>query len=297
MAPAEGGRKLLQGDPARNAFKTCHHARVVDAPVGSETREPVKASPLREIARGAAYLVGIAAAVRLGEVVVGRSPLGAALVGAVIVDLATYRVGVRWDADASTKERSWRRLGRGLALGLGVALVLVVVPVAAAVFVGGAKISLGSPSLSLAFALLRAAAVGTRDELLYRGVPLAVAARAGLSLPVAIGYGALVGSSALVLAPRVSWESVVLALSEGVLFAVLWVRTRAAWASVAAHAGFLFFAGVGLRGGLVEVVWGDGLLADGVRSRGLPALVCAAVALLLAALAWKKLPPAQSSTN
>jgi len=38
--------------------------------------------PLLEVGRGAAYLVGTAAAVRLAEVLVGRNPLVAALVGA-----------------------------------------------------------------------------------------------------------------------------------------------------------------------------------------------------------------------
>jgi uncharacterized protein len=260
-------------------------------PVPSATaRLDAPASSLREIAKGSAWLLGTAAAVRLAEVLVGRNPLVAALVGAIIVDLGTYRAGVRWDPDPSTGKEPRARALRGIGLGLGVALVLVVVPLLVAVLAGFAAVSAGSPSGSLGFALLRAGAVATRDELLYRGLPLVVAIRAGLGLRFGIGYAVLAGVAALALVPGSSWEALVLAAAQGGLFAVLWARTGVAWASVAAHAGFILFAGVGLRGGLVEVTWKSGLLGDGPRARGAVALVAAAVAVGLAFAAWKKLP-------
>ena len=247
-------------------------------------------NPTREIMKGSAWLLGTAVAVRLAEVIVGRNPLVTALVGAIIVDLGTYRAGVRWDPNPSTDAAPRRRALAGIGLGLGVALVLVAVPLLVAVATGFAAVSVGSPSGSLGFALVRAAAVATRDELLYRGLPLVVAARAGLSQPFGIGYAVLAGVAALALVPGASWEAFVLAAAQGGLFAVLWARTRVAWASVAAHAGYILFAGVGLRGGLVDVTWKSGLLGDGPRARGVVALVAAAVAVGLAFAAWKKLP-------
>jgi len=260
-------------------------------PVPSATvRLDASTTALREIAKGSAWLLGTAAAVRLAEVVVGRNPLVAALVGAIIVDLGTYRVGVRWDPDPSTGKEPRTRALRGIGLGLGVALVLVAVPLLVAVVAGFATVSAGSPSSSLGFALLRAAAVATRDELLYRGLPLVVATRAGLGSRFGIGYAVLAGVAALALLPGASWEALVLAAAQGGLFAVLWARTGVAWASVAAHAGFILFAGVGLRGGLLDVTWKSGLLGDGPRARGGVALVAAAVAVGMAIAAWKKLP-------
>lgn len=244
---------------------------------------------------GAAWLVGTAAAVRFAELTVGRNPLVAALIGAVIVDLATYRVGVRWDPDQSTGPEPRRRALRGIALGLGVALLLVTIPLVFGVVSGAATVAKGSPSGSLVFGLLRAAAVGTRDELLLRGVPLVIAARVGLGARFGIGYAALASVAAVALAPSATWESLVLAAAQGTLFAVLWARTGVAWASVAAHAGWVLFAGVGLRGGVVEVAWANGLLADGTRARGTVALVAAFVAAAFAGAAWKRLPQREVS--
>ncbi|MRG92778.1 type II CAAX prenyl endopeptidase Rce1 family protein [Polyangium spumosum] len=259
-------------------------------PSATEPLDAPTSTPSREVAKGSAWLLGVALAVRLAEVLVGRNPLVAALVGAIVVDLGTYRAGVRWDPDPSTGKGPRARALRGIGLGLGVSLVLVVVPLVVAVLAGFASVSAGSPSGTLAFALLRAAAVATRDELLYRGLPLVVAARAGLAPRFGIGYAVLAGVAALALVPGASWEALVLTAAQGGLYAVLWARTGVAWASVAAHAGFTLLAGAGLRGGLVDVTWKSGLLGDGPRARGAVALVAAAVAVGLAFAAWKKLP-------
>ena len=87
------------------------------------TNEARVATPLGEIARGVAWLVGTAIAVRLVETLIGRSPLGAALAGAVVVDLAMTRAGVRWDDDESraksSKSNVWRNIGIGVGSGGG----------------------------------------------------------------------------------------------------------------------------------------------------------------------------------
>ncbi len=255
-------------------------------------------TPTQEIARGVAWLAGTAIAVRLAEIMVGRSPLGAALAGAVIVDLAMTRAGVRWDDQhALSSNRSWSYVLKQIGIGVVVATVLVVAPLVVNLIVGGATISVGSPSSSLVFGLLRGGAVGVRDELLYRGLPLLVASRVGAREPLAIGYAALVGTSALVLGEGLSWEAVLLAGSHGVLFAMLWARTNAAWAPVAAHAAWVLLVGVGLRGGFVEVAWTSGMLADGARARGLPTLVCVVVSIVLTAVVSKKLATSSESVH
>jgi uncharacterized protein len=272
-------------------------AAPIDAPL---------ATPAREIARGVAWLAGTAIAVRLAEILVGRSPLGAALAGAVIVDLAMTRAGVRWDSLDDAKRAS-SRMWQGIGIGVVTASALVFIPLLLSLIVGGATIRAGNPSSSIVFGLLRGASVGVRDEFLYHGLPLLVAARAGVRLPglniwgfgspsapfapkpIAIAYAAAASTSALVFAGGLSWEALLVAASHGVLFAMLWARTNAAWAPVSAHAAWVFLAGVGLRGGFFEVSWTSGMLADGARARGLPALVCVFVAVLLTVFVSKKL--------
>lgn len=248
------------------------------------------ATPLREISRGAAWLVGTALAVRFVETLIGRSPLGAALAGAVVVDLAMTRAGVRWDDRDTTKpKRSSTSIWRDIGIGAAVASALVLAPLLVGLIVGGATVRLGTLSSTLLFGLLRGGADGVRDELLYRGLPLYVASRAGVSMPLAIGYAALAGATPLVLAERLTWEALAVVATQGVLFAMLWVRTNAAWAPVSAHAAWVFLAGVGLRGALLDVSWTSGMLADGARMRGLPAITTLLVSILLTAFLSKKL--------
>ncbi len=246
-------------------------------------------TPLGEIARGVAWLVGTAIAVRVVETLIGRSPLGAALAGAVVVDLAMTRAGVRWDDDdqraKSTKSTLWRNIGIGVAIASG----LVLVPLALGVIVGAATVRPGTISSTLIFGMLRSGADGVRTELLYRGLPLLVAARTNIREPLAIGYAAVAGTTPLLLMEQMPWEAFLVALSQGILFAMLWVRTNSAWASVSAHAAWIFLAGVGLRGALVETSWTSGLLAENARIRGLPAIACIVVTILLTVLVSRKL--------
>jgi membrane protease YdiL (CAAX protease family) len=303
--------KLLQGDRASNGLVSSTAAERLsrrtfrekkrDAasprakmPAVTDETDPssakndlVVSSPKRAFLTGAAWLVGTAAVVRLGELVVGRSPLGAALVGAVLVDLVTYRAGVRWDGHEDGLVAGRARLVRGVLVGLAVSAVLVVVPLVASFLLLGASLQLGSPSASIGFALLRALAVASRDELLLRGLPLLIAKRAGIDLRWAILFGGLASVASLLLAPGSSVAALVLVAAQGLLYGVLFMRTGAAFAPVAAHAGWILFSGIALRGGLLEVVWGSGMLADGMRARGLPALVAAVVTVVAAAVFFK----------
>ncbi len=257
-------------------------------PEVTEPDVPVAATPLGEIARGVGWLVGTAAAVRLVETLIGRSPLGAALAGAVIVDLAMTRAGVRWDSRdqrASKKSTQWRELG----IGAGVACALVAGPVLVSVVIGGATVAVGNISSVLVFGLLRGVANGVRDEFLYRGLPLLVAQRVGIRPFWAIGYAGLLGVAPLLFAERLSWEALMVFACQGVLLAMLWIRTNAAWASVSAHAVWFFLAGAGLRGSVLDVSWTNGMLAESTSIRGLPAFSCVVVSILLIGLVSKKL--------
>jgi hypothetical protein len=170
-------------------------------------------------------------------------------------------------------------------VGASAGALIVVVTVVFGLAFGWARASMGMPSSVLGFAVLSAAAVSVRDELLYRGVVLAAAERARIAAPLAAVYAGLAGAAAIALLPESSPAAVVLSFASGWFFAVLWQRGQSAWVAVAAHATWVFVAGPLLRGGLVDVTWSNGSLSLSARAEGAPAYVAAAlcVGLVLAA--------------
>jgi membrane protease YdiL (CAAX protease family) len=248
--------------------------------------ERASAPPLVELGLGLAWLVGTAAALQIVERVFPPASLGTPIVGALIVDLAVSRSGVRWYAPGEEQAPDLGLVARRVAVGAGVALAVGTVVVGA-----GAPLhwyhahGAARPSLAVLFALVRAVAVSARDELLYRGLPLLVAARIGVSAPSARVFAALAGGAAIALLPGVAPAAVVLAVASGWLFAGLWQRDGGAFAAVGAHAAWLLLFGSILHGGLFEIEWSSaGNIAVGNGSSGLPAWVAAAVCVVAGAL-------------
>jgi hypothetical protein len=180
----------------------------------------------------------------------------------------------------------------GAAIAVGAALVAV----ALSAMLGWFHIE-GPPQVSaaLVFALLRVVATAVRDELLFRGIPLAASRRAGVPEPVARAFAALVSGAALVFVPGVSAGALALAVASGWLFAALWERDRGAWAAIGAHAVWALIVGSALHGGVVDAVWNHGELAVGIGASGAPAWVASAVLVLFAAL-LRKLPWPRASS-
>jgi hypothetical protein len=249
---------------------------------------------LAELGIGAAWLVGLGAALQIADAVLGRSPVPAAVASAVIADVVAGFAGVRWTTEADGRP-SEGETDAGLALkralfGAGAAVAAAFVTLVAAAIFGWARVEGGSPSTGLALALIRSTAIGVRDEMFLRGIVLVTAARAGVRPLVAAGFAALAGGAAIALTPDAGPSSIALAVGSGLLFAALWQKQRGAWAAVGAHAVWVFFVSTGLRGGLLDVTWSQGSLAAGARSYGGPAwlaaVVCAALGFVV--LFWKK---------
>lgn len=247
----------------------------------SDDAERPPSTPLVEIGLGLAWLLGIAALLQLVELFMGHILLGAALAGAVIADVACTWAGVRWDQG---EKRPWKAAVNRLAAGAGVAAAVVAVTFAAGAPIRKLDISAGSPSMGIFLGVLRAASVAIRDELVFRGVPLVAAARAGVSKPIARGFAALAGGAAMVSLPGANPASVALAVASGWLFATLWQRDRGAWSAVGAHAAWALCTGALLRGGIADIAFHEGNFGLGPRASGLPAWIAAAIALLAAAL-------------
>src|SRR5262249_34296947 len=137
---------------------------------GSTVTQSAKkaASPLLELGLGAAWLVGLAAALSILDRLVGPASLGTAIFGALGVDLAADRVGVRWSEGApgpATQRLNVQRIGAGAAAALA-AWALVLAPAWA---LGWLHAEGAQPSPALVLAILRAVVLAVRDELLFRG--------------------------------------------------------------------------------------------------------------------------------
>jgi hypothetical protein len=230
--------------------------------------------PLLELGLGAAWLLGVAAVLQILERVLPAVSVGVAILGALLVDYCAGRSGVRWTTVEGESPLAARRVAGGAAVALAVGLGVILVARAAGWLAGhGEGVHASS---AIGFAVLRAAAVATRDELLYRGIPLAAAARAGVRPSVARAFAALVGGAAIALVPGSSPAAVALAVAGGWLSASLWARDRGAWGAVGAAAAWQVLFGSVLHGGLFDVDWMVGNLAIGVGSWGPPAWLATA---------------------
>jgi hypothetical protein len=260
---------------------------------------------LIELGIGAAWLVGLAAAIRTGDIFLTQSPLGAAVVGAVIADLGATRARVRWqgtpgDEPKEAKKEAGKKKAedepqpdraqqaREFGLGLGLGLAITAVAFGTSIAAGWASASASGLVSGLVYAVPRAVAIAVRDELLYRGLVLTVARRAGIPARVSLPFAAIAGASAIALAPGASPGAAILALAAGLAFGAMWLTRNGAFAAVGAHTGWNLFTGAGLHGALVDSIFARGELGDGARAAGPPALVAAALWVLVALLLlWK----------
>lgn len=237
--------------------------------------------PLAEIGIGLAWLLGAAAMLQIVELLLGRIIMGAAIAGAVIADVASTMAGVRWDVG---EKRHWKDAVARLGAGAGLAAAVIAATFALGAALGKVEVRVGAPSLGIFLVVLRSAAVAIRDELVFRGIPLVAAERAGISKPIARGFAALAGAASIAFLPGASPASMVLTAASGWLFATLWQRDRGAWSAVGAHAAWALLTGAVLRGGLVDIAFREGNLGLGPRASGAPAWIAAAMAVVAAVL-------------
>jgi hypothetical protein len=277
----------------------------------SAPARPTPRQRLAEIGLGAAFLVGLAAALQIVELVLGKSPLASAIAGAVVADIVAARAGVRWDSSpprpkpgeplagantktapttpdekphpAATPNEIQPTPVRHTAIGMAAALIAMVATLTLGALFGWVQIDAGGPSTSIAFGILRATAIGVRDELMLRGIILTAASRARLHPLLGASFAALAGGASLALIPAVSLGAIALAVTSGFFFALLWQRFQGAWAAVGASAFWAFLIGTATRGGILDVTWLSGSLVSSGRSTGGAAYLAAAIFALLSA--------------
>lgn len=238
-------------------------------------------TPLVELGMGLAWLLGTAAALQAAELLFSKFIMAVAISGAVIADVASTWAGVRWDEGT---KRAWKDAVGRLAAGAGVVAAVIAVTFAVGAVMGRVEVRAGAPSVGIFLVILKCAAIAVRDELVFRGIPIVAAGRAGVPTPIARGFAALAGAASIASLPGVSVASLVLAAATGWLFATLWQRDRGAWSAVGAHAAWALLTGAVLRGGIVDMAFREGNFGLGPRASGAPAWIAAGVALVAAAL-------------
>lgn len=242
---------------------------------------------LAELGIGAAWMVGTSAAIGAVDIALAKTPLAAALAAALVTDFAAGFAGVRWDSKSHQKSIPFNEIGFGAAASLGIFAVTLGLSAA----FGWISAEKGSPAPALLLALLRAAAMAVRNELLFRGITFATAARTGLPNSIALAFGAFAGGASMAFASSFGPAAIALSMASGFFFGVLWLRFQSAWAALSAHTLFLFLIGPGLRGGLLDIGWSSGALAPNHRSFGGAAWLCASVFTAAAIVLLKRMKP------
>ena len=238
-------------------------------------------TPLVELGVGLAWLLGTAATLQAAELLFSKFIMAVAISGAVIADVASTWAGVRWDEGT---KRAWKdALGR-LGAGAGVAAAVIAVTFAVGAVMGRVDVQAGAPSVGIFLVILKCAAIAVRDELVFRGIPIVAAGRAGVPAPIARGFAALAGAASIAALPGANPASLVLAAASGWLFATLWQRDRGAWSAVGAHAAWALLTGALLRGGIVDMAFKEGNFGLGPRASGVAAWIAAGVAVVAAAV-------------
>jgi hypothetical protein len=212
--------------------------------------------PLRDVAIGGGWVLGIAFLVRALEGFVSN-PMTAAALGAIAVSFAAGHVRVK----TAPLMAGRKQLVRGLALGA----IPVLAVLAVAVATGNATVATTTPTVALFYGLFEALALAFRDEFWLHGMPLVFARRAGVPRYVAIGFAAS-ASVAFAVSTSTSWTALLTHGGVGLVCAGLWWLTEHAWAPVAAHFVWRWCTQSALAGDLLDVNFTSGGWDTGVSS-------------------------------
>lgn len=211
----------------------------------------------------------------------------ALVVGALAVDWLAGRSGLKWD---ETDRASWRELGIRLAKGFGVGAAIVLAGLVVLAIAGKARVGLGHPAaVGLGMGLITALAQAARDELLFRGMPLALM-KDRVADRWALPFVALLGAAPVVLSAHATATGVAIVLLSGFAFALLWRLGTGMYAAWGAHAAWLFFSGTGSRGMLLDAEVTGGQLMPAAGATGAAAWVMLAVfgAATAGLVAWMR---------
>jgi hypothetical protein len=214
--------------------------------------------------------------------------MAASGIQAALAEWGASRLGVAWSDPGARPDEAddARAVARRAAWGFAAGGIAASLLVTVAVVSGAATLARGRVAVvSTLVALLDAAFVAVRDELLLHGLVLrVVGARPRWAALGACGLAS--AAAALGASPTgVTAPALVAAALGGVAFGALWLGDRGAWRPVCAHAAWLWVTGSLSRGALVDVraastAWGGG--AAGIEAGWVGVAVVASLALAAA---------------
>jgi hypothetical protein len=251
---------------------------------GTPSTEPSQ-TPALLLLSGVAWILGIRALLLALASFLGNSPLAEAVLGALIVDVASGRAGVAWVSEEIERTQLRKRCVYAGA----VAFVAIGLALAASLVGGFAAIRAGAPSVMLLASLLGAFTQAIRDELLLRALPFRFAREAGVADGPIVIFTALLSPTGFLLSGA-SVPAVFFSLCSGLLFAAIYARWSGAWAAIVAHSVVLAVSGPLVRGGLLELSFVRGELADGALAAGAPAIIGGVLMSFAAMFVWVKGP-------
>ena len=254
----------------------------------SEARRSESSESL-ELLRVGAWIVAFGAIAFVLEAFLGNYNAAAPLLGLFVIDYLARRFGFYWDhVEGRTVLRQCGIVALGFLLGAGVVLLLV----GAALAFGWAVVSIGRPTLGAVLpGLLVPFATAARDELLFRGAPLALL-RERVSDRIALPFVALLGAAPMALQSKASVIGIAVAVLSGWVFAMAVRASRGLFLAWGAHAGWLFMLGAGTNGMVLDVEVGSGMwspLSFACGNAGLLLLgVSGIAAIVVTAVYWSR---------
>jgi len=242
----------------------------------------LRTDDVRALVRAGGMLLVAGIAARALDWIFSSRPILAVVIGAFFLDLWAQRIGARWmpgNPEASTARRLFAGMGTGLALGLFVVLL--------AAMLGAAHLSLTRASAaSVGIGVLRTAAYAFRDELLFRGVPLALT-RGHVPHAWSIAFSVALSVAPLVLSAG-GVAPLALTASSAFLFATIWLRGAGGFAAWVIHVGWRIAVEVVAGGSGLEVTYLKGALPSTEGAEGLPAYLGTAAFALAAFVLYRR---------
>jgi hypothetical protein len=242
------------------------------------------ASSLAELGTGAAWLLGLTAALLLADGLLHHLPMARTLLTALATGIAVGRAGVVWDeADPSGDDykRSGRLLLGGIARGLGAGAIALAV----AALAGWVTIDRGRPGLGAIISTVVAAATTVREELLFRALPFHFAKRACIDDRATVVFATLLSPTPFLLAPGATPAAVALSLGFGFLSARLLARTRSVWSSIGSMVAARIVLGPALQTAVLACAWQKGEATMSPLAAAAPAWIAAGVAAVVGLVA------------
>jgi hypothetical protein len=246
-------------------------------PQADRPLDPTTASGVAKI--GAGGLFFFAASLFAGGILSAYG-LVSLVAKAIIAEIGLSRLGVAWaDDPEEAAPSSTKNVLRGIGMGLAASVLAAL----AAFVLGRAHFEPGGLVLAtLGTGLVSAGATAVAHELFFRGLVLKLTSRIASTALRVVACGAAEAAFAFGQPGATVLEAAVLGTLGGIT-ACLWLRDRAAYTAIGAHAGWLFGTRAVFRGGLFELAGSAsfmGGLGAGAFSGGASWLVlaCALVA-------------------